>query len=89
MDNLKHLPLKQRLHLHYGLMLAGAVITMLGCHWSENFRLHPVAWLGIAVMAAGLIWRILFIKCPHCGDGLYSARSSLKHCPNCGKELGL
>ena len=78
---------KTRLNIHYLLMVAGAVITMLGCYLSRDFHLHPLAWLGIVLMALGLVWRILYIKCPHCGDGLYGTRTQLKHCPNCGRKL--
>ena len=81
------LPFRTRLKIHYLLMVSGAVVTMAGCHISANLQLHPVAWLGILVMATGLVWRILYIKCPHCGDGLYQSRSISRYCPNCGKPL--
>lgn len=83
----KELNFKTRLNIHYCLMAVGSVITLLGCYFSQNYQLHPVAWLGIMVMAGGLLWRIAFIKCPHCGDGLYQAHANLKYCPNCGKKL--
>ena len=81
------LPLKTKLNVHYIACALGAVITMLGCYISKPYTLHFAAWLGLALIAAGLVWRILYIKCPHCGSGLYGCRVLPKHCPDCGKEL--
>ena len=81
------LSFKNRLYIHYGACGAGGIITILGCNISQNQKLHPVAWIGIVLIAAGLLWRILFVKCPHCGDGLYQDRADLKNCPSCGQKL--
>ena len=84
---IQSLSFKTKLNIHYIFCGFGAVITMAGCYISEPFQLHFIAWIGLALIAAGLIFRILYIKCPHCGDGLYQQRVELKYCPNCGKEL--
>lgn len=86
-DRILSLPFKTRLNIHYAACGLGGVVTMVGCYISEPYTLHFAAWLGIILIAAGLIWRILFIKCPHCGNGLYGCRVLPKHCPDCGKEL--
>lgn len=85
--NLKALGLKTHLCIHYLACFLGAVIMMTGCYISQSFILHPLVYLGIVILAFGLVWRILFIKCPHCSSGLYNWRSASSHCPDCGKEL--
>lgn len=44
-------------------------------------------WLGIGCVIIGVVWRVIFIKCPHCGDGLTGSRIVPKTCPSCGKSL--
>ena len=86
-EKIQSLPFKTKLNIHHLLCGIGAIITMLGCYISKPFSLHFVAWLGLAVIGAGLVFRILYIKCPHCGDGLYQTHARLDYCPACGKKL--
>lgn len=86
-EKLEALPFKTKMNLLYLLCGIGSMITIAGCAMSKNYTLHFVAWLGIAMIAAGLVFRILYIKCPHCGDGLYRQRNYLSRCRNCGKKL--
>jgi uncharacterized OB-fold protein len=44
-------------------------------------------WAGVAVFLSSFVYRIITIKCPHCGSGLYGCRVLPKYCPDCGKEL--
>ena len=84
---LKNLPFNTHLNIHYAACFIGAVIMMLGCYISQPLTLHPIVYAGMVILAAGLVWRILFVKCPHCGNGLYNCRSLPKHCPDCGEKL--
>lgn len=86
-EKIEALSFKVKLNIHYLLCSIGGAVTMLGCHISKPYTLHFVAWLGITLIAAGIFWRILYIKCPHCGDGLYQSHAKLDYCPNCGKKL--
>ena len=86
-ERMEALSFKTKLNIHYLLCGLGGIVTMLGCYISEPYHLHFVVWLGCAMIAVGLIFRIAFIKCPHCGDGLYQSHAKLDKCPNCGKKL--
>ena len=67
------------------LILAGWAIALLSICLFKS-----VSWLsfiGLALVIAGILWRLHYIKCPHCFDKLLGCRVIPKYCPNCGKEL--
>lgn len=81
---LNALPFRMRLHIHYLLCVTGALLMMA----SGEFRnFYPLLIAGGLTLSLGLAFRILLIKCPHCGDGLYQNHADLKTCPKCGKPL--
>ena len=84
---LQNLYLKTHAKIHTFLLLAGLIVAGIGAKISEFGSLHPVAWVGILMVAAGMLWRFLFIKCPHCGSKLYNVRSLPEYCPDCGGKL--
>ena len=86
-EKLESLYLKTHAKIHTALLLGGLVVTGIGAKISEFGRLHAVAWIGILIIALGMLWRFLFIKCPHCGSKLYSVREFPEYCPDCGEKL--
>ena len=87
MKQLKELDIHTHLLIHRAVFWLGIVLCVIGCQFSEQGSLHLVAWLGIAAVLLSNLWRILFIKCPHCGSGMYNTNSFPTHCPDCGKKL--
>ena len=86
-QKLDSLSFRVRLYIHYGLCVAGSVLIMLGSQGSNPSLLHPVFVIGILTLISGLIFRVLYVKCPHCGDGQYLSHADLKNCCRCGKDL--
>ena len=86
-EKLENLYLETHVKIHTALLLAGILVAGIGAKISEFENLHPVAWIGIVLIAVAMLWRFLFIKCPHCGSKLYSVRSLPQHCPGCGGKL--
>ena len=83
-NKLKNLPFRTRLNIHYLLCVIGALVMMA----SSQFRnFYPLLIAGGLILSLGLVFRILLVKCPHCGDGLYQDHADLKTCPKCGKTL--
>jgi len=87
MKKLTELSLKQHAAIHTATLWVALAVIALGGWSSEQGSLNVVAWLGIAILGISLLWRFLFIKCPHCGSGLYNARELPEYCPDCGKKL--
>ena len=79
--------LKTHVEIHFTTVVIGAVLIVIGCQLGEFGSLSPLAWLGILTVALGILWRVLFVKCPHCGSRLYSARGIPEYCPDCGGKL--
>ena len=44
-------------------------------------------WLGLALVAAGLLILILLDRCPKCGKHLLGLPRRTKTCPKCGSSL--
>mgnify|MGYP003291675564 FL=1 len=86
-EKLENLCLKTHVKIHTVLLLGGLIVTSIGAKISEFGSLHPVAWIGIVLIALAMLWRFLFIKCPHCGSKLYSVRELPDYCPDCGEKL--
>lgn len=86
-EKLENLCLKTHVKIHTVLLLGGLIVTSIGAKISEFGSLHPVAWIGIVLIALAMLWRFLFIKCPHCRSKLYSVRELPEYCPDCGEKL--
>lgn len=76
-----------RQHAAIQTVCNGLAIVLALISFVSEPKPHFTLWLAIAAVVAGVIWRAVFIKCPHCGDGLTSSRRVPKTCPNCGKSL--
>ena len=86
-EKLENLYLETHVKIHTVLLLSGLVVTGIGAKISQFGRLHILAWIGIALIAAAMLWRFLFIKCPHCGSKLFSVQELPEYCPDCGEKL--
>lgn len=67
-------------------MLVGVIIGMSALFFLDNTAM--LILLGVpaaAVFAAGLIYNLLFVRCPHCG--YHPGKIMGVKCPHCGKNL--
>ena len=44
-------------------------------------------YIGGAISAAGIIFGIIFVRCPYCGKALSIKGFVIKYCPHCGEKL--
>ena len=85
---MKHpISVHDHVRIHTILFWLGTAIVVAGGIFSEPLQPHWLMWLGVAVFLSSPVYRLMFIKCPHCGSGLFSCRVIPKHCPDCGNEL--
>lgn len=90
---MKKLTIRQHLRIHSGLLIAAFVLALISYIIAQgepaSMRLPVTMWLALACVIVSIVWRMLFIQCPHCGDKLLGSRVIPKFCPNCGKELNI
>ena len=84
---LQRLSLQTHVKIYSYLEVIGAIIFVIGCRMSEIGNIHSVAKIGFLIIILGVSWCIFFVRCPHCGSGLYLIRQIPNYCPDCGKKL--
>ena len=68
------------------IMLVGVIIGMSALFFLDNTAmLVLLGVLAAAVFAAGLIYNLVFVRCPHCG--YHPGKIMGAKCPHCGKNL--
>ncbi len=77
--------LKQHFLIHRLLMWSGLIIAVLGA--LQNPSVTWMLWVGLAISLGSIVYRVIFIKCPYCGDTMAGSRTLPRQCPNCKKEL--
>jgi len=87
MKHLRNLDIQTHAFIHQTIFWTGCILIVISCAIGERGELPPFAWLGIVIAALGIVWRILFIKCPHCESSLYNARGIPEYCPDCGGKI--
>ena len=86
MRKLRELPIRTHFNIRTGFMIIGLVIALIA-RSSARFGMNTGIWVGLILMIIGIIWHILFIRCPHC-NSLFRLRGGIpKHCPECGKYI--
>ena len=75
---------------HYLIFLVGTLggcgICCIGTKISDD-RMNILIPIGIILMIIGILWWILFLKCPNCGKHLSPRAGFPKYCPRCGENL--
>lgn len=84
---MKKLAVTQHAKIASAFTLGGTGFALIGALLPRDDGIHWTIWLALGLMAIGIVYRCIFVKCPHCGDGLFGSRIFPKHCPNCGKNL--
>ena len=60
----------------------GLIITLIG---GTIFHNETVIWIGGGIMIAGIVFHLIFYRCPHCRRYLF--RNNGEFCQFCGKSL--
>lgn len=61
----------------------GWIVVICGCVLIILSRL----WLGLALVALGLVIVVARSRCPHCGRAMASLSPNLRACPRCHKKI--
>ena len=86
MKKLRALPIRTHFNIRTGLMIVGLITALIARSFSR-FDMNTGMWVGLILMISGIVWHILFIRCPHCGSPFHLRGGIPKHCPECGKYI--
>lgn len=78
------------LHTHFmirTIMAVIGVIIVLIDRSAHHDDFSTAMLIGLTLIVIGIIWHILFVRCPHCGSHLSLKRALPKYCPWCGKRI--
>lgn len=77
------------LKICYGLFFGGLACVLLALWVKKGPLLFLLGIPGLVVMFVGLLFGVLFVRCPHCGVPLTRGRlpSVPDYCPYCGEKL--
>lgn len=78
------------LHTHFSIrtviVVIGVIITLISQSSSRN-EINAGMIVGLILIVCGILWHILFVRCPHCGSHLSLKQALPKYCPWCGKHI--
>ncbi len=85
LKHLRGLPLHTHRAISFLSTLGCSVIGWILTQFSErmNFAL-VICFIGLT---GGIVWHIVFVRCPHCGHHFNPRASISNFCPECGKKL--
>ena len=84
-EKIRNLPLGTHYLIYLIVFLGGCAIGWIGCQLPGD-RMNVLILLGMIMIIVGILWWILFLKCPHCGKHL-RLWVMHNHCPGCGGKL--
>ena len=86
MKKLRSLSLHTHFTIRTVITVIGVILVLIA---QEASRKNMTAGmiLGLILILIGIIWHILFVRCPHCGNHLSLRRAIPKCCPWCGKRI--
>ena len=86
LNKIKNLPLSTHLKIFMILTASGCVIGLISTEFSTGDLNFGMA-LGLILLIIGILWHIVFVRCPHCGHHFRFRASISNYCPDCGGKL--
>ena len=83
MKKLKQLSIATHWMIHLITTLAGCGIGLI----SSQFGASVIMTISFILMTAGIVWHIVFVKCPYCGKHMNPRAGLPNYCPECGEKL--
>lgn len=84
---MKKLTVKQLAAIQIAFYVVAAILAIASYLTEMKGGPRPLLWLAIAFVVISIVWRIIFVKCPCCGDTLSGSKTIPDTCPSCGFDL--
>lgn len=80
--------LKTHMLISNVLMIAGVLLAIAGLLLQQGKEgIHFLVWVALGLAVGSVVYKILTLKCPHCGAFLPVKYKLPTQCLNCGKTL--
>lgn len=84
---MKKLTVKQHARIQTVFYLLAAAFAIASYLTEAKGSPRPLLWVAGAFIVASFVWRIVYVKCPNCGDSLSGSKTIPDTCPSCGFDL--
>lgn len=90
---MKKRSLRWYMRLSWGFVAAGLAVLLItaickqGGIFMKGDSDTVLLVVSLALIVAGLGVQIKFLRCPACGESLYSRGSWIEYCPHCGTKV--
>lgn len=84
---MKKLTVKRLAQIQVIFYLLAAAFAIASYMTETKGAPRPLMWIAFIFIVISFTWRLVFVKCPKCGDSLSHSKKVPDICPNCGFDL--
>ena len=84
---MKKLTVKQLAQIQTVFYILAAVFAVVSYLTEAKGGPRPLLWVAGVLVVISFTWRLIFVKCPKCGDTLSGSKKIPDTCPVCGFDL--
>ena len=61
----------------------GALLAVIGALTTQEYRINLCLIIGGLIVVAGIVYHLVWVRCPYCGHSLAGYRPLPDQCPKC------
>ena len=61
----------------------GALLAVIGALTTQEYRVNLCLIIGGLIVVAGIVYHLVWVRCPYCGHSLAGYRPLPDQCPKC------
>ena len=69
------------------LLGIGALLAVIGAMKAQEYRVNLLLIIGGVLIAGGIVYHLIMVRCPYCGHSLAGYRPLPEECPKCHKSF--
>ena len=69
------------------LLGIGALFAVIGAITTREYKINLLFIIGGLIIAAGIVYHLVMVRCPYCGQSLAGYRPLPDECPKCHKTF--
>ena len=65
------------------ILAIGALLAVIGTMTTQQHKVNLLLIIGGLIVVLGIVYHLLFVRCPYCGHSLAGYRPLPDECPKC------